>query len=139
MKYRQRRLDHLRGGVLARLVGLAGLKVVERLLFHVGQQVVHPAARLLPTIAEVRVADPAAIPAVAWKRPVADSWLSAARPNCLRLFWHCNCRAASRAACTAGSNRAIKMPMIVITTNNSTDVKPVRLDSLLIVSPTLNW
>ncbi len=28
------------------------------------------------------------------------------------------------AACTAGNNSAISMPMIVITTNNSTNVKP---------------
>jgi len=29
-------------------------------------------------------------------------------------------RAASRAACTAGNNSAIKMPMIVMTTSSST-------------------
>ena len=33
-------------------------------------------------------------------------------------------RAASRAAWTAGSNKAIKMPMIDMTTNNSTNVNP---------------
>ena len=33
-------------------------------------------------------------------------------------------RADSRAACTAGSNSAIKMPMIVMTTSNSTSEKP---------------
>ena len=38
---------------------------------------------------------------------------------------HCACRAASRAACTAGSSRAIKMPMIVITTRSSTSVNAV--------------
>jgi hypothetical protein len=43
------------------------------------------------------------------------------------LFVHWLRRAASRAACTAGSNRAIKMPMIAITTNNSTSVNPRRL------------
>ncbi len=32
--------------------------------------------------------------------------------------------AASRKACTAGNNRAIKIPMIAITTSNSTSVKP---------------
>ena len=36
-------------------------------------------------------------------------------------------RAASRTACTAGNSKAIKMPMIVITTNNSTNVNPTRL------------
>jgi len=45
--------------------------------------------------------------------------------DCLRLLLHCNLRAASRAACTAGNNNAIKMPMIVMTTSNSTSVKPV--------------
>ena len=44
----------------------------------------------------------------------------------MRLFWHCIFRAASRAACTAGSNSAIKMPMIVMTTKSSTSVKPER-------------
>ena len=34
--------------------------------------------------------------------------------------------AASRAACTAGSNKAIKTPMIAITTNNSISVKARR-------------
>ena len=33
-------------------------------------------------------------------------------------------RAASRAACTAGNNTAIRMPMIAITTRSSTSVKP---------------
>src|SRR5262245_51511157 len=33
-------------------------------------------------------------------------------------------RAASRAACTAGSNRATSTPMMAITTSNSTSVKP---------------
>mgnify|MGYP002682650206 CR=1 FL=1 len=33
--------------------------------------------------------------------------------------------AASRAAWTAGSNSAIKMPIMVMTTNNSTRVKPI--------------
>ena len=33
-------------------------------------------------------------------------------------------RAASRAACTAGSNNETKMPMIVMTTSNSISEKP---------------
>ncbi len=37
---------------------------------------------------------------------------------------HCIRRAASRAACTAGSNKAINTPMIAITTNNSISVNP---------------
>ena len=40
---------------------------------------------------------------------------------------HCARCPASRAACTAGNSRAIKMPMIVITTNNSTRVNPPSL------------
>jgi hypothetical protein len=35
--------------------------------------------------------------------------------------------AASRAACTAGSNKPTSTPMIAITTNNSTKVKALRL------------
>ena len=38
-------------------------------------------------------------------------------------------RADSRAACTAGSNRATSTPMIAITTNSSTSVKALRCDS----------
>jgi hypothetical protein len=43
------------------------------------------------------------------------------------LLRHCNRRAASRAACTAGSKSAIKTAMIAITTNSSMSVKPFRL------------
>ena len=39
---------------------------------------------------------------------------------------HCVRRAASRAACTAGNSRATRIPMMAITTNNSTSVKPRR-------------
>jgi hypothetical protein len=42
------------------------------------------------------------------------------------LFVHCARLAASRAACTAGNNSAIKMPMIAITTKSSISVKPGR-------------
>src|SRR5437868_6187793 len=35
-------------------------------------------------------------------------------------------RAASRAACTAGSSNATSTPMMAITTNSSTSVKPQR-------------
>jgi hypothetical protein len=38
------------------------------------------------------------------------------------LFAQCARRLASRAACTAGSNKAIRMPMMAITTSNSTNV-----------------
>jgi hypothetical protein len=43
------------------------------------------------------------------------------------LLVHSLRRADSRAACTAGSWSATRTPMIAITTNSSTSVKPVRL------------
>ena len=49
------------------------------------------------------------------------------QPDLLQVVVALARRAASRAACTAGSNIDIKMPMIVITTNSSTSVKPRRL------------
>jgi hypothetical protein len=48
------------------------------------------------------------------------------------LLVHCERLAASRAACTAGSNKAIKIPMMAMTTNNSTKVNP---RDLLIITP----
>src|SRR4051794_37880027 len=42
----------------------------------------------------------------------------------LILLWHFARRAASRAAWIAGNSNATKIPMIAITTNNSTSVKP---------------
>jgi hypothetical protein len=39
------------------------------------------------------------------------------------LLLHCDRRAASRAACTAGKSRAIKIPMMAMTTKSSTSVK----------------
>ncbi len=47
---------------------------------------------------------------------------------------HCDRRAASRAACTAGNSKAIRTAMIAMTTSNSMSVKPRRLD---MISPTL--
>src|SRR6056297_192412 len=41
-----------------------------------------------------------------------------------RLFWQVIRRAASRADCTAGNKSPTRMPMIAITTNSSTRVKP---------------
>src|SRR5205823_4147267 len=49
-----------------------------------------------------------------------------ARPICFRLLMHCDRRAASRAACTAGSRSAIRTAMIAITTSSSIRVKPRR-------------
>lgn len=47
------------------------------------------------------------------------------------LLPHCIRRAASRAACTAGNNKPTKIPMIAMTTNNSTNVKPWRFEVCL--------
>src|SRR5438105_4779626 len=47
-------------------------------------------------------------------------------PSCLRLLVHCILRAASRAAWTAGNNRAISTPTMEITTSSSISVKPRR-------------
>jgi hypothetical protein len=55
-----------------------------------------------------------------------------------RAVAYCRCTAsASRAAWTAGSNSAIRMPMIVITTKSSTRVKPPLFERLFIASPLL--
>jgi hypothetical protein len=48
------------------------------------------------------------------------------------LLEHCERRAASRAAWIAGNSKATKIPMMAITTNNSTKVNPV-LDRLCII------
>ena len=100
----------------------ARAQVVQRLLLDVGQDVVDPSARLAPVGAAVGVARPGDPQPPVGNRPVTLSWFRQPRASCLRLFLHCSCRAASRAACTAGSNSAIRMPMIVITTNSSTNV-----------------
>ena len=100
-------------------------QVVQRLLLDVRQDVVEPAAGLQLAEAPVGIADPPRP-----QPPVGQEVVASARgsgspsASCLRLFWHCASRAASRAACTAGSNSAIRMPMIVITTRSSTNVKP---------------
>src|SRR3954466_16264436 len=46
-----------------------------------------------------------------------------ARPTCFRLLTHWALRAASRAAWTAGSSRAIRTAMIAMTTSSSIRVK----------------
>src|SRR5688500_10596712 len=47
-----------------------------------------------------------------------------AMPNCRRLLRQFALRAASRASDNAGSKRAIKTPMIAMTTSSSMSVKP---------------
>ena len=48
------------------------------------------------------------------------------RPICLRLLVHWARRAASRALWTAGKSKAIKTPMIAMTTSSSIRVKAPR-------------
>ena len=48
------------------------------------------------------------------------------RPIWRRWFLHCILRAASRACWTAGNSNATRIPMMAITTNSSTSVKPSR-------------
>src|SRR4051794_35841980 len=55
-----------------------------------------------------------------------------ARPICFRLLTHCDRRAASRAAWTAGKSRAIRTAMMAMTTRSSMSVKPrLRMRQLL--------
>jgi hypothetical protein len=54
----------------------------------------------------------------------AVSKLSTPSATFLRLVVHWVRRAASRAACTAGKSSDTSTPMIAITTNSSTKVKP---------------
>ena len=58
--------------------------------------------------------------------PLGDSKLWTARPICLRLLTHWARRAASRAACTAGSSRPMRTAMMAMTTSNSISVNPLR-------------
>jgi hypothetical protein len=51
-------------------------------------------------------------------------------PHCLRLFWQLARRADSRARASAGNRSEAKMPMMAITTSNSTNVNPLRLIEL---------
>src|SRR5262245_49530355 len=65
------------------------------------------------------------------KRPAGKklfaSWkVCAARPICLRLFWHFMRAAASRTFCTAGSRRPMRIAMIAMTTSNSIRVNAAR-------------
>jgi len=59
------------------------------------------------------------------------------------LHAYCMRRAASRAACTAGKRSPTKMPMIAITTNNSTKVNPRRKSrekvSVIFKTPRYKW
>ena len=69
------------------------------------------------------------------KLRLADSYVCIATPSCLRLLAQELRRAASRAACTAGSKSPTSVPMIAITTNNSTSVKAARCGRLACLKP----
>ena len=58
--------------------------------------------------------------------PYASACCMAASPICFKLFAHWTRLAASRAACTAGSNSPTKIPIIAMTTSSSINVIPVR-------------
>src|SRR5262245_37723085 len=58
--------------------------------------------------------------------PVMSCMLWTAIAHCRKLLVHFMRRDDSRADCTAGNNSATSTPMIAITTNNSTSVKPAR-------------
>src|SRR6516164_1920391 len=49
-----------------------------------------------------------------------------ASPSCLRLFAHCKRAADSRTFCTAGTNRAIRMAIMAMTTRSSIRVNAER-------------
>ena len=60
-----------------------------------------------------------------WGMQAMLSWqVCAASAICFMWFEHWVRRALSRAACTAGKSSATKTPMMAMTTNNSTSVKP---------------
>jgi hypothetical protein len=68
-------------------------------------------------------------PGRSWESPAGIAsarltWLLRATPSWCRLPAHEARRAASRAACTAGSRSATRMPMMATTTSSSIAVKP---------------
>src|SRR5271157_2904383 len=66
------------------------------------------------------------------KRPLASQKELQAKANCLMLFAQVVRRPDSRAALMAGRSRAIRIPMMAMTTSSSTSVKALRcIDKLL--------
>ena len=102
----------------------AGPHLVQRLLLDIGKDVENPSARLMPLGPQVGVARPPIAPAVGRQPLVGAFMVQAAQGQLFELVAALRIRAASRAACTAGSNKAMRMPMIAITTRSSTSVKP---------------
>ena len=99
-------------------------QIVYGLLLGVGKDVVDPSARLAPVGSAIGVAGPAPSPAAGRKSPGDAFVIQAPQGKLLDVVLALRIRAASRADCTAGNNSAIRMPMIVMTTNNSTRVNP---------------
>ena len=94
-------------------------------LFDVGKDVVNPAARLTPVGAPVGVTGPRNAPAVGRKPLAAVLVVQAGQGGLLQIVLTLQQPGRLAGGLTAGSSNAIKMPMIVITTSNSTSVKPV--------------
>ena len=61
--------------------------------------------------------------------------LAIPKPSCRKLFWQLIRRAASPADCTAGNSSEVSIPMIEITTSNSTKVKPRLFERISIGFP----
>ena len=104
--------------------GRHGSQAMQGLLFDVGENVVAPASGLLYAEAAIWIANPGISPPAGRKPTVCLLMLQTSQGKLLEVVAARARRAASRAACTAGSSSAIKMPMIVMTTKSSTRVKP---------------
>ena len=96
-------------------------------LVQIGQDAVDPTAGLPHAESVVGISDPTPTPATAWQKAIGRFVLQRRQRELLDVVGALRVRrAASRADCTAGNNSPIRMPMIVITTSNSTSVKPRR-------------
>src|SRR5438034_7272890 len=69
---------------------------------------------------------PAKAPKAGGKRRYASLAWCVAKPSCRRLLLVCVRAAASRTFCTAGTNRAIRIAMMAMTTSNSISVNADR-------------
>jgi len=82
-------------------------EIVQRLLLDVGEDIEEPSAGLTFIIAAIGIAVPPPTPTGRGKELMSILVIHAAQTDFgLRLFEHCIFRAASRAACTAGSSQA---------------------------------
>ena len=94
------------------------------LLLDVGKDVKNPSTRLALVGSEVRIAGPTICPAVRRKPAGSAFVLQAAQSELLKVVSALPDPRRFRAACTAGSKSAVRMPMIVMTTKSSTRVNP---------------